>query len=407
MNPCIGLLVGMLVLVVLLIRKAPLWLIFIITGTLIAILAGGLQVFPGVMERVIYSTATWDLVTIMFLIAVFVMLYRETGFVDQLSKELAALLQKPCIVSMLVPAVLGLLPVPGGALMSAPVVDKMGEYIGLSRARRAFVNVWFRHVIFIVYPLSTVLVMTAVMTGNSIWDIVLIQIPVALAMIVVGYFIGFPRKKQYSGSAPIAGKRDNKALAKTMLPILVTITIAVSTSWILDYRLPIPVGRLSMIVGVLTGIILLASTARLSLNRFTKVLISREPVELALIGFTAMYMRSVFESIDLSCVTAYLSTANTWVLLVSVPMFFSLAVGIVSSGVALSISILGAIVELNVKNASLIYLSAFMGYLGSPLHLCYIYTVKYMKTTLIEGYKYLVPAIALTMLITLPLYSIL
>ncbi len=78
----------------------------------------------------------------MYLIAVLVTLYRETGFIDQLSRELALALKKPWAIIGFVPAILGLLPVPGGALMSIPIIDRIGDYMGLDRSRKSLLNVW-------------------------------------------------------------------------------------------------------------------------------------------------------------------------------------------------------------------------------------------------------------------------
>jgi hypothetical protein len=59
----------------------------------------------------------------------------------------------------------------------------------------------------------------------------------------------------------------------------------------------------------------------------------------------------------------------------------------------------------NVTVASLIYASAFIGYIASPLHLCYVYTAEYYKVPLIEGYKYMIPATIASLAIAITLFS--
>ncbi|MFN3268644.1 MAG: DUF401 family protein, partial [Zestosphaera sp.] len=44
----------------------------------------------------------------------------------------------------------------------------------------------------------------------------------------------------------------------------------------------------------------------------------------------------------------------------------------------------------------LIYLSAFLFYVASPVHLCLVFTAQYFRENIFKIYKYLIPAIALT-----------
>ncbi len=405
-KPCIIVLFDIIALIILLWRRIPLWIVFLIIASLTALAYSGLHGLLKVYYQVSIEKSTWDLVVIMFLISIFVSLYRGTGFIDKLSNELTLLFKKPRIVLMFVPAILGLLPVPGGALMSAPVVDRVGDQLGLDRVKKLFINVWFRHVIFVVYPLSTVLIMTAILTNTDLWMLIIRQIPIALAMIMIGYFIGFPRKGLDKGSV-VEGVVDKIVLLKTFSPIIVTITIALSTSKILDYRYPLPLNRLSMVLAVSTGIVLLMIFSNQGIKQLVNIIRSREVVELTLIGYGAMLLRGAFNLLDLSCITTYLPLENPLLLIVAIPIFFSLIAGVISSSIALSISIITSITSVGVEAASLIYLSAFMGYLGSPLHLCYIYTAQYLKTSIVKGYKYMVPAILITLTLAIIEYIIL
>ena len=404
MDACSIILFDVIVLIIMLWRKIPLWIVFLVVGTMTAYVYNGLQGVLETYQRVSMDRSTWDLVFIMFLISVFVSLYRSSGFIDKLSRELTNLFRRPRLVLMFVPAILGLLPVPGGALMSAPVVDRVGDHLGLNRVRKLFVNVWFRHVIFIVYPLSTVLIMTAVLTNTDLWAIILRQAPIALAMIFIGYLIGFPLHSR--GEYVVGGSVDREMLLKTFTPIIITIALALTTAPFLDYKYPLPFNRVSMIIAVTTGIALLLHFSRKPLKILFKTIKSREVVELTLIGYGAMLMRGVFTSMDLTCIASYISLENPLVLVVGIPIFFSLVAGVISSSIALSIPLIMGIIPVDVKTASLIYLSAFIGYLGSPLHLCYVYSAEYLKTSIIKGYKYLLPAVVITLVLAIVYYML-
>jgi len=400
MDGCLVLIYGIAFLVAMLILKIPLWLTFILASILTSLFIGG----PSFLVDNIYSTstdpATIDLVLIMYLIAVFVSLYRKTGFIDQLSRELVHALKKPLIIIAFVPAILGLLPVPGGALMSIPIIDRVGDYIGLDKNRKLFLNVWFRHVIFVVYPLSTVLVLTSTLAGVNIWVLIMGQIPIALAMIIIGYFIGLYIGGYQRRYELISGNTNKKLLLKVFSPIIISIAIALSTSYYLDYKYPLPVNRVSMILGVLIGTALLAKLSGIQLRDLGKVLIAEKPLELALVGYGAMLLRGAFTSSDLSCVIDYIpSSVPVHAIAIGLPIIFSLVSGVPTGGIALSIPIIQQITVITPALASLIYISAFIGYLGSPLHLCYIYTAQYLGISITKGYKYMIPSCLATIAI--------
>ena len=65
------------------------------------------------------------------------------------------------------PALLGMLPMPGGALMSAPLLKKAGK--GVPAELKAAANVWFRHIMLLVYPLSPSLIASAKIAGIDLY----------------------------------------------------------------------------------------------------------------------------------------------------------------------------------------------------------------------------------------------
>ncbi len=395
------LVIAIAMLIVMLALRIPLWIVFFATTFTTALIAGGLSLLANIVWRTTVDPTTIDLVTIMFLIAVLVGNYRETGFINKLGEELVAFFKKPILSATLVPAILGLLPVPGGALMSAPIVDKVGDYIGLDRERKVFVNVWYRHIIFMIYPLSTLLILTATLTNTSVWVLITRQAPIALFMFIIGLIIGFPilKSKSKNKTSYSVGNANKKILLKVFSPIIAAITIAVPTSSLLDYKLPLPINRVSMVLGVSVGIILLYLLSRIPRHQFMKTFYSRNTIELVLVGYGSMLLRGVFSSINVEDLVNYIPDCiNPLAIAVILPLFFSVIAGVPTSGVVLSIPVVQEIFGITPEIASMIYVSAFIGYLGSPLHLCYIYTAQYLNTPLMKTYKYMIPACTITLL---------
>ena len=72
-------------------------------------------------------------------------LLRHTESLKELVKAFQALIPNGRIVIASLPALVGLLPMVGGAMFSAPMVDEVGDQLGIDQESKTFVNYWFRH----------------------------------------------------------------------------------------------------------------------------------------------------------------------------------------------------------------------------------------------------------------------
>ncbi len=393
---------GVVLLVALIAMRIKLWVTLFVTSLAVAVLSRGLI---GVVELFTsVDRVTIDIVTVSLLVATFVELYRMNRGIEGIGQELVKLFRNPIAVITMVPAILGLLPVAGGALMSAPIVDRVGDTIELDKARKLFVNVWFRHVIFLIYPISTPLIMAALLSGADLWSLIARQIPVAAAMAFIGIAIGIPRTRT---STKVAKQRVGfSKLLKCFAPMLSAIAISLALSSFIDYRLPIPLGRVSMVVGLAIGIVLnLALLSSRKLKDLIHALKSRTVIELVLAAYGAMLLRRAFILAEIGNVAASIARhIPPLMIVVAVPMLFAFITGSSTSGIALSFPMLRELVSMDPASASLAYVSAYLGYIGSPLHLCYIYTAQYLGIDYAEGYRYMAPATILTVVTTIMLY---
>lgn len=82
-------------------------------------------------------------------------LLKQYGFLDKIVAALETLIPNKKAILMVLPAVMGILTVPGGAYLSAPFVDKIGDELELSAPRKVVVNLSFRHVALFVMPFTT------------------------------------------------------------------------------------------------------------------------------------------------------------------------------------------------------------------------------------------------------------
>jgi integral membrane protein (TIGR00529 family) len=407
-EPATALVVSFCFLGVMIYKRVNLGITLNATAMLLALLSLDWQEIP----TIIYGN-TVDLLTISVVLATFgVMLlsqlYKETRVINDLSESLGRIIKNSKVVSSVLPAVIGFLPVAGGALMSAPLVDSEAEKLGLKPEKKAYVNLWFRHTIFPVYPVSQILIITAALTGIAIPSIIIRQIPVVIIMITAGYFIGFwkaSNAKNKENSNPKNSLNSNlKSFLIAFSPILTTIVVVVG----LDLA---GFSSSKHVFGVLTatfiGLIVLIAISKPSLQVFARPLKSWGIYGITFAAYGAFLLRNVTVAAGISEIFKTLVTGGTIdviLLLIAVPAVFGFITGSPSGGVAISVSILAAILTFSPKNVALLYMSAYLGYLIAPTHLCLTFTVDYFKCSIGKLYKYLIPSMTVSFATAILLY---
>ncbi|MEM3640946.1 MAG: DUF401 family protein [Candidatus Bathyarchaeia archaeon] len=174
LDPLTAVVVSFCFLGVLLYRRVNLGIALNATAILLALLSLDWWGIPNIAYLTVDPLRSEGLLAISVILATFGImwlsqLYKETGEIAKLSGSLSRLVKNPKIVLSVLPAVIGFLQVSGGALMSAPIVDSEAEKLKLKAERKAYVNLWFRHTIFPVYPLSQVLIVTSALTGVALF----------------------------------------------------------------------------------------------------------------------------------------------------------------------------------------------------------------------------------------------
>jgi len=393
-------LMAFVLILALLTMRVPLYVIMIVVPMVSALAYGGFSFTANVVVYALKNPTTWGLVLSVAVISMLVSLYSNSGVVRKLSLELSRAFKNHMVAITLTPGVLGLLPVPGGALMSAPLVEHIGSLTNMSRARMLFVNVWYRHVIVYVYPLSSVIILASTVTGVGLWELVVRQVPVAISMFLIGLpVVGF------SGWSSRDGARLG-VLARDMTPVLAAVVLALLLTP-LDGL--IGVERISVVFAVVASIALFVVLEGVGWGAVLESLHDRRLWELVIISMGVMVFRELFLNMDLKPIGELLLGYNVsgLALAVLLPILFSTISGHPTAGIAIATPIIASLTGVDVKIASLIYASAFIGYIASPLHLCYVYTAEYYKVPLIEGYKYMIPATIASLAIAITLFTML
>ncbi|ENO12432.1 hypothetical protein MBGDC06_00090 [Thermoplasmatales archaeon SCGC AB-539-C06] len=102
------------------------------------------------------------------------------------------------------------MPVPGGALFSAPMMDEEGDKYKINKDEKNFLNVWFRHIWFAIYPISSamILICSDKFSNINIYYLVAINIPAFIVSIAIGIFY----LRKFIEKAPKQEKNKKKGL---------------------------------------------------------------------------------------------------------------------------------------------------------------------------------------------------
>lgn len=149
-------------------RKIHLGIAAALGGLILAVWRG---IQPLVAVRIalveVVNPDTVLLVLLMACIMAFSTAMKRSGAMEKFSSSLSALAPSPRVAMALAPMLIGTLPVPGGAILSAPLVDAMDPERTRGAAVLSAANYWFRHNLELAWPLYPAFILTCSLSGLS------------------------------------------------------------------------------------------------------------------------------------------------------------------------------------------------------------------------------------------------
>lgn len=380
--------IALAVLIAMVLKGVGVWLALLTAGVLITILTDPLKL-PLALAATAGDGMTWFLVAMSALIALLAESYRRTGLTDELGRGFSQALRSVKLSIVVVPAVMGLLPVAGGALMSAPVVGALGNAAGLTSVDSAVANVWFRHMFLLIYPISDIIVLASSLSGVPVEDIVVRQILVAAALTALGYAV-ILRSNVRQGR--LEADLPRKPLIVSAAPLLTALGAALTVRY--------AVNPLLMPVGVAVGVLVIGLTR--GAKAITASFKSKKIYSIALAGFAAMFVKYSLElsGVSQAVVSALPEGVNALLIVSVLPFAVGLFAGSVTVALTIGMSLVLGVGAVNPFTVNVVYIASFLGYLASPTHLCLIYTAEYFGVPLSKPYRKLAPLVFASLLLS-------
>lgn len=308
-----------------------------------------------------------------------------------------------------IPAAIGLVPMPGGALVSAPLVGETLRESSRPPEWQAAVNYWFRHILEYWWPLYPVVILTLSMFAIETWQFMAMQIPFTVVSVAAGYyFLLRPAGNTLAGrDAP--GERI-APLIGVLGPIFLVVAATLLLPEFLRPWLPKASGAVRSMLAMLSGLgagLIWVSVARrrqaAASERMFRLLFTRKTGNILLTLAGVMVFQSLLEASGL-LPEASRRLAASRVPLALIVALLPLVAGLVT-GIAVGFAgaafplVLGflAVEGSGLTPLATLVLAFSAGYVGmmlSPVHLCFVLTSEFFVTPFSRVYRAILPCVA-------------
>jgi integral membrane protein (TIGR00529 family) len=308
----------------------------------------------------------------------------------------------PKLAMHFVPAMIGLVPMPAGALVSATALRDLADRMGLAPERVTFINYWFRHIWESSLPVYPAIIATSVILSVQLSSVTLTLLPMTALVIALGAISSYrilKPSKAYETKERTSKKSIVYNLLRTSWPILLIVVLVL-------------VG-LDAVIAFPLALVLLACQQRAKWPELKIALKYGADLQILFLLYAIMLFKATIEGAE----AAYTLFSDmqyigmpTPVLLALLPFLMGFATGISMGFVGISLPLLVPFITLGSQVNSyalmLAYMSGYVGVLLSPLHLCLILSTEYFKASFAKVYKLILPPLLAIAVVVVLIYYI-
>lgn len=363
---------------------------------------------------------TVSLVLIVGLILVLSRIMDGAGQMQRLVDRFTRLTRDPRTVGSVMTAMIGLLPMPGGALFSAPLVETSLSGQNVSGEQKTLLNYWFRHIWEYWWPLYPGVVLAVALLKVETWLYMLFMAPLTLISVLAG--VVFILKPMGNVKVNGSGTRSWVALKNflwEMMPILVVILVigltgafTAAMGWF-GIRMKVS-GAVSILPGLLAAIVWVCAVNRVPRMKVRSAFLDRTMLPMLFLVLTIMvFQGTLTESQAVVKIRDELTTYHVPLVLVIALMpllsglITGLAVGFVGVSFPLVIPMFGTTSLYDYMScAALAYTFGYMGMMLSPIHLCFLVTKDFYKASLLRSYPRLLLSALTVMAVVVVLFAL-
>ena len=350
----------------------------LLAGALVLCVATGKDIFQtaGIFAWGFFDPSTLQLMGVITLIEMLTIFLQLTGSLQRLLNALRKVFADSRVLIALVPTLLGLFPVPGGAMLSAPMVGVYGNEIGLKPNRKSAINLFFRHIWDQVFPFKPHLILGAAVLNIPLFTLIEWHLPVTLLSALVGYWYLIGR---YPNPGAVPETREDSAEGRALwvevMPLLLPLILGLGF-------------RIDFVYATAIGLLFGFLTQAVSRDVLGKVFKKGVRVQLVLLIAAVMIFKMALEN---SGVLITISQALPGYgiplvfLALALPLIISTATGMELVAVGMAYPMLVGLIPQGSPTLPYILImmtSNAIGQTHSPVHICMVVGNEYFGASL-------------------------
>ncbi|MEE4352643.1 MAG: DUF401 family protein [Desulfatiglans sp.] len=363
---------------------------------------GALRLGESILKT-LTSFQTFSLILIVGSILVISRLLKESGHLDRILESFGRISRDNRTVGSVMPALIGLLPMPGGALFSAPMVETAFAKNSVTREEQTMVNYWFRHMWEYWWPLYPGVVLAVALLDVEMWRFMLFMFPMTLVTAMTGaFFLLRPLGKMPAGHGGVVFFSAIRDFLWEIMPILVVILITIAVEGLagllslVGFQINIG-GAVSILPGLFASGIWILCTDHIPLKDLRTAVTDSHILPMLFLIVAIMVFKGVMT--DSQAVVQVRNELEAFgipaILIILITPFISglitgIAIGFVGTSFPLIIPLFPSSPLFDyILYAGLAYTFGYMGMMLSPVHLCFLVTKDYFGASLIKSYRHL------------------
>ena len=379
-------------------------------GVLLSLLMGrgAGDIAMGVV-RSLLDAQTISLIVIVAVILALSRIMAESGQLERIVESFGGLIRSVRVVSLVMPALIGLLPMPGGALFSAPMVETACRHADAGAEVKTAINYWFRHIWEYWWPLYPGVVLAVSLLGVQAGKYMLLLAPLTLVSLGAGVVFLMPFVSQTPQVAEAAANSrrttfsDFRREVRPITFLVLSLPAVKVFEWVIGRTLP---PLTSVFVGLAVCLALVIRQNRMPAQKVVRAAFHKTVLPMLLLVIGIMVFKGLLvESQAITAIRDELVQYNIPPLAAILILPFicgfitGIAVGFVGASFPLVIPLLAGKTGLDyMAHAGLAYTFGYMGMMVSPVHLCFLVTKDFFSASMLKSYKYIIGPVALTLI---------
>jgi len=330
-------------------------------------------------KEVLISHRFLNLLGIIFLITFLGKISKEIGCLDKMVSASSDLKGGARTAAAAMPLLVGMMPMPGGALLSAPLVGKVLPREKYSAEFATAVNYWSRHVIEFFWPIYPGVILAAGLTSLPVETISFMMFPMTPFMITIGYIFLIKKiENPNNGQGRIF--RPFLKILSALWPIVLAVFL---------YAV-LPIG---LLLSVAMSILMLLIIEKPPLSKSIPVAKEVFSVRLFMLVFGIISFQQMLEVTNAVNSINMLSSNYGFpeaLIIILVAFSSGMLTGILVAMIGLSFPILSGYLyqpDLNLNNIFLAFVAGYVGMIFSPTHFCLILTTEFFNANLGKVYR--------------------